>query len=143
MADGILLKNGVFIKRNGISHFDLIRNVYKCSSNDMIRVALDKNAIIFIEYKNMYGLSESHLDYVLLESITSEQKKWIKEHSLECLDNYINIKQQLSINNYCLNNDIEPVTNIYFRKKCYECEHFINCNNYFENKEPNLYFCFN
>lgn len=143
MADGILLENGVFINKRCGSHNDLIRSVYKCNSNDMVRVALDKNAIIFIEYKNMFGISESYLDYVLLENITNEQKKWIIEHSLEGSDYYINIRQQLSINNYCLENSIEPVTNIYFRKKCYECEHFVDCDNYFQNKQNFSYFCFN
>lgn len=142
MADGILLKNGVFIKRNGISHFDLIRNVYKYSSNDMFRVALDKNAILFVEYKNMFDISDSSLDYVLLEGITSEQRKWIVKHSLAGSDDYVNIKQQLSINNHCLDNNIEPVTNIYFRDKCFECEHFIDCDNYLQNKHNQSHFCF-
>lgn len=142
MADGILLKNGVFINKRCDSHYDLIRSVYKCNSNDMIRVALDKNAIIFVEYKNMLGISESSLDYVLLECISDEQREWIRKHSLKNSDYYVNIKQQLSINNYCLENNIEPITNIYFRKRCYECEHFIDCDNYLQNKHSQSHFCF-
>ena len=110
--DGLLLKDGTFIRRTTLHHIDMVHQFYPTCKSE--KEAVEKHNCIFIcEYRDFHsGVHDAANDYLLFKNgfITKEQLDFFKEHIDE-----LTMSQIIQIE------ELAKMKNVNIYDFCYEC----------------------